>query len=134
MKKLLTLALVFVAAFAVFNVATVAPALAAPKDDVCAGVELTGGNCDPPQNGTSVQSVITDVINILSFVVGVTAVIMIIIGGFKYITSGGDSGSVTGAKNTILYAIIGLVIVAVAQIIVRFVIRTATNPGNGLAN
>lgn len=132
MKKLFVLALAFVAVFAAFTMATAAPALAAPKDDVCAGVELTGGSCEPPKNGTSVQSVITDVINILSFVVGVTAVIMIIIGGFKYITSGGDSGSVTGAKNTILYAIIGLVIVAVAQVIVRFVIRTATTPSNGL--
>jgi len=49
---------------------------------------------------------------------------MIIFGGFKYITSGGDAGGVTGAKNTILYAIVGLVIVALAQVIVRFVIGT----------
>lgn len=53
---------------------------------------------------------------------GVVSVIMIIIGGLKYITSAGDSGNVSGAKNTILYAIIGLVIVALSQIIVRFVL------------
>lgn len=68
------------------------------------------------------QSLITTVINFLSLVVGVVAVIMIIIGGFKYITSGGDSGNVTGAKNTILYALIGIIIVVLAQVIIRFVI------------
>ena len=75
---------------------------------------------------TRVNSLITKIINILSVIVGIVAVIMIIFGGFKYITSGGDSGNVTGAKNTILYAIIGLIIVALAQFIVRFVLSTTT--------
>jgi hypothetical protein len=65
---------------------------------------------------------ITQAINIFSVVVGVIAVIMIIIGGVKYITSGGDASNVTGAKNTILYAIIGLVVVALSQVIVQFVL------------
>jgi hypothetical protein len=50
-----------------------------------------------------------------------------IYGGFKYITSGGDSGNVTAAKNTIMYALIGLVVVALAQLIVRFVLGKANN-------
>jgi hypothetical protein len=54
-------------------------------------------------------------------------VIMIIVGGFRYITSGGNDASVTAAKNTILYAIIGLVVVALAQIIVRFTLGKLTN-------
>lgn len=73
-----------------------------------------------------VNEIIQLVINVFSLVVGVVSVIMIIIGGLKYITSGGDSGNVSGAKNTILYAIIGLVVVALAQIIVRFVLESAT--------
>jgi hypothetical protein len=52
---------------------------------------------------------------------------MIIYGGFRYITSGGDSNGVTAAKNTILYAIIGLIIVALAQIIVNFVLNKTTS-------
>jgi hypothetical protein len=52
---------------------------------------------------------------------------MIIIGGLKYITSSGDSNNITSAKNTILYAIIGLVVVALAQFIVKFVLGKATN-------
>jgi hypothetical protein len=70
----------------------------------------------------NVNDLVTDIINIFSVVVGIVAVIMIIIGGFRYIVSGGDSGNVTNAKNTILYALIGLVIVALAQFIVRFVL------------
>lgn len=73
--------------------------------------------------GKKVDDIIKLVINIFSLIVGVVSVIMIIIGGLKYITSGGDSGNVTGAKNTILYAIIGLVVVALAQIVVKFVLQ-----------
>lgn len=68
------------------------------------------------------------VINMFSFIVGVVAVIMVIVGGFKYITSGGESSNVASAKNTILYAIIGLIIVALAQVIVRFVLQKAAAP------
>jgi cytochrome bd-type quinol oxidase subunit 2 len=93
-----------------------------PKDEVCKGVVLTGGNCDPANASSSVETVIKTVINLLSLIVGIVAVIMIIIGGLKYITSSGDSNNVTSAKNTILYAVIGLVIVVLAQVIVRFVL------------
>jgi hypothetical protein len=97
-------------------------AIGATKDDICDGVALTGGSCTGG-GGPSVESVIATVINILSIVVGVIAVIMIIIGGLRYITSGGDSNNTKGAKDTILYAIIGLVVVAMAQVIVRFVLN-----------
>ena len=55
--------------------------------------------------------------------VGIIGVIMIIVGGFRYITSGGNDQNVASAKNTILYAIIGLVIVALAQLIVKYVLN-----------
>lgn len=101
----------------------------------CEGIQgcLDQGSCetDPANCGTTdvstrVGDIIRLVINIFSLVVGVIAVIMIIVGGLKYITSGGDSANVTSAKNTILYAIIGLVVVALAQIIVRFVLDKVT--------
>lgn len=129
MKKLLSLAFAVIGIFTLLSFSMMTPVLAAPKDDVCKGVALTGGSCSAPSGGgPTVQSTITVVINILSILVGVTAVIMIIIGGFRYITSGGDSTATSGAKNTILYAIIGLVIVAMAQVIVRFVINQVTEP------
>lgn len=60
---------------------------------------------------------------ILLTVVGIVSVIMIIIGGFKYILSTGDPSKVNSAKNTILYAIVGLAIAVSAQLILLFVIN-----------
>lgn len=80
---------------------------------------------DPQAAQDKVDNIIKLVINIFSLIVGVVSVIMIIIGGLKYITSGGEGSNITGAKNTILYAIIGLVVVALAQVIVKFVLAKA---------
>jgi cytochrome bd-type quinol oxidase subunit 2 len=100
---------------------------------LCQGANLdatslgTGATCDDTgEAGDKINQIIKLVINVFSLVVGVVSVIMIIIGGLKYITSGGESGNITGAKNTILYAIIGLVVVALAQVIVKFVLAKAT--------
>lgn len=86
----------------------------------------TDQDCNVSESEGTVNTIIATVINIFSLIVGVVSVIMIIIGGLKYITSGGDTGNVSGAKNTILYAIVGLVIVALAQIIVKFVLNKVT--------
>lgn len=75
----------------------------------------------------NLQELLNLVINVFSLVVGVIAVIMIIVGGLRYITSGGDSSKVGGAKTTIIYALVGLVIVALAQLIVHFVLSQANN-------
>jgi hypothetical protein len=94
------------------------------KSDACKGVNL---NANAPDCTTGSGGKLTGVLNtglrLFSVVVGVIAVIMVIIAGVKYITSQGESAAVASAKNTLLYAIIGLVIVALAQIIVRFVLR-----------
>ena len=101
-------------------VLTPAPANAlgdAAKSSACSSI----GGCT---NGEAkINKTVSFVIKTFTVVVGIIAVIMIIIGGFKYITSGGDSSKVTSAKNTIIYALIGLVIVALAQVIVRFVLN-----------
>jgi cytochrome bd-type quinol oxidase subunit 2 len=103
------------------------------QGSLCQGAELktaaTPASCATTTagSGDKVNSLISDVINLFSLVVGVVSVIMIIIGGFQYITSSGDSNKVGTAKNTILYAIIGLVIVALAQFIVRFVLSRVTD-------
>jgi hypothetical protein len=91
---------------------------------------LEGSQCDSDVqgSGSDIENLIRTIINVFSVIVGSISVIMIIIGGFRYITSAGDSNNVGGAKNTILYAIVGLVIVAFAQIIVQFVLqRTVTS-------
>jgi len=113
-------------------VPVMAPAAALAADDTIQnglnqGVCLeVGSTCDTAGSEDKVNGLITLIINLFSIVVGVVAVIMIIIGGLKYITSSGDSNNITSAKNTILYAIIGLVVVALAQFIVKFVLNKAT--------
>lgn len=76
---------------------------------------------------SQINNIVHTIVNLLSAIVGIVAVIMIIVGGFRYITSGGNDTSVTAAKNTILYAIIGLVVVALAQVVVRFTLSKLTN-------
>lgn len=66
--------------------------------------------------------VFKQITNTILYIVGIVAVIMLIVGGIKYVISGGDSKKVTDAKNTVLYAIIGLVIAFLAFAIVNFVI------------
>lgn len=68
------------------------------------------------------NGVFKKVTNTILYIVGIIAVIMLIIGGIRYVTSGGDAKKVTDAKNTVLYAIIGLVIAFLAFAIVNFVI------------
>jgi hypothetical protein len=112
-------------------VATAVPAYAADniQGGLCQGVSVASGTgCDSAGSSKlTLGGIATSAVNIFSWVVGVAAVIMIIVGGFRYITSGGSSDKVGSAKNTLIYAIVGLIIVALAQFIVHFVINTANN-------
>ena len=74
--------------------------------------------------------VFKQVTNVILYIVGIIAVIMLIIGGIKYVVSGGDSKKVTDANNTVLYAIIGLVIAFLAFAIVNFVISALPSSKN----
>lgn len=119
----------------VFAPIAVVGVAAAQANTECQGIDNclnTGADSTDPEGAntdatSTINDMITLVINIFSIIVGVISVIMIIIGGLKYITSGGDSGNVSGAKNTILYAVIGLVVVALSQVIVRFVLEKTTS-------
>lgn len=116
--------LTFLAVFFVFFLALllVAPDVSAQTDSIRRGVRSTGGSTTQGQAENQLFSAIETGVDIFSLIVGVIAVVMIIIGGLKYITSGGDSNSVSSAKNTLLYAVIGLVVVVLAQAIVFFVL------------
>jgi magnesium-transporting ATPase (P-type) len=136
-KKLAVLLTEIIAAVTL-TVAPVAPAFAQDaQQQINAGL-CTGSNLEFTENTSSadcstsdaterVNNLIKTIVNLLSAVVGIVAVIMIIFGGLRYITSGGNDSSVTGAKNTILYAIIGLIIVALAQVLVRFTLNKVAN-------
>ena len=109
-----------------------APALAyaqtdSLKGDACTGLNQlnNGGNSTDctKVTGTSVNDILVAVVNILSIIVGFAAVVMIIVGGLKFITANGDSSGIASARSTIIYAIVGLVIVAIAQVLVHFVLN-----------
>lgn len=70
----------------------------------------------------SLTGTIRTIVNVLLFIVGAAAVIMLIVGGLKYVTSNGDQQAVKSAKDTILYAIIGVVVAFLAYAIVNFII------------
>ena len=75
-------------------------------------------------NQTSLALTFGKIANTLTILVGAVSVIMIIIGGLRYVISQGDSKAVTDAKNTIMYAVIGVLVAIVAFAIVQFVINT----------
>jgi len=105
-------------------------------NQVCSGTQDASGttsSCDKTGNASGLKNVAANIVKIFSYIVGIIAVVMIIYGGFRYITSGGDSGKVGNAKNSLIYAIIGLVIVALAQFIVHFVLGTANGATGGNA-
>jgi hypothetical protein len=101
------------------------------NNSLCGGsnVNFTGSStCGDANNSVNTASSLTaTIINILSLLVGAVAVVMLIIGGFRYVASGGKQESVASAKNTIVYALVGLVIVALAQLVVHFVLAKVTN-------
>lgn len=98
----------------------------------CAGFNQIGSgvSCGEDNGGNAGQSVIgntvSTVVSVLSYVAGILGIIFIMLAGFRYITSGGDQNRVAGAKTTLIYAIAGLAVAALAQILVHFVLSSAS--------
>lgn len=96
-----------------------------PADSIKQGVNGAGGTS---AGGNALNRGIKTVVNILLFIIGAIAVIMVVIGGLRYTLSGGDASAVSAAKNTILYAIVGLVVAILAYAIVNFVVDAFIKP------
>lgn len=97
------------------------------QSSIQAGAQAAQGN-GTPSTLFGDGGIVTSITNVLLFIAGALAVIMIIIGGLRYATSGGNASSVTAAKNTILYAIVGLIVAFLAFAAVNFVLG-AISPG-----
>lgn len=118
------------------GIVSAVPALAqaqpeTPAQQACSALRLQDSSVDCTKSSSitdskPVNNLAMTVINIFSVIVGAVSVFMIIIGGFRYIISGGDSSGTKAGKDTILYAVIGLVIVIFAQVIVKFVLSETT--------
>lgn len=96
------------------------------KQAACSGAQLeANAGCSQTQ-ADKADTIVKRIVTILSIIVGIIAVIMIIINGLRFITSNGDSNTISSARNGIIYALVGLIIVALAQFIVRYVITNAS--------
>jgi hypothetical protein len=97
-----------------------------PVNNVATGSISSGAACSKPTgaNGDlfgAKNSIFVTVTNILLFLIGAISVVMLILGGIRYVLSAGDQAAVTSAKNTILYAIIGIIVAFLAYAAVIFV-------------
>ncbi len=89
------------------------------------GVTGSGGTGAKNQ-GAQVAKTLQVVVNILLFFVGAFAVIMIVIAGFRFVSANGDANTVSSARNTIMYAVIGLVVAYLAYALVNFIVGQIT--------
>jgi hypothetical protein len=119
---------IFATEIAVLALAKVqfAAATCAPDTTVVNGGAAGGATCATPTGVPSTLSIgglFGTVANVLIFGVGAISVIVLIIGGLRYVVSAGNAAQVQGAKNTILYAIVGIVVAVAAYALVNFVFQ-----------
>ena len=101
-----------------------------PNTSIADGAACAKSRSQPTTLFEGNTSVFNRITSILLFVVGAIAVIMLIIGGIRYVVSGGQKEKVTNAKNTILYALVGLLIAIFANAIIQFILGAALGTGN----
>ena len=100
-------------------------------NSACAGISQVDSSQSCGAGGSTITGIIKDVVTVLSLVLGGLAIIMIIISGIRFATSGGSSNAVSSAKKTLIYAIAGLALAALAQAIVHWVLGTSSSLANG---
>ena len=114
-----------VAIIAVFSVSVLSGTVAVPAYAACTdasscvsqGITDAGGPSTPKKPGP----IIKNIVNVLLYVLGALSVIMIIMGGIRYTTSNGDASRIKAAKDTIMYAVIGLVVALLSSAIISLV-------------
>jgi hypothetical protein len=121
-KVFLALALVGVTSLGVASVTTFGSVQAATCNGSAVECARDGLDSTSNSNQTNLTDGFRIITNILLFLIGAISVIMLVIGGFRYVTSNGEASAVTSAKNTILYALIGVIVAILAYAAVDFVI------------
>lgn len=94
------------------------PLAAHAETDASVGADSAAPSGAPTDLNAQVQNIT----NTMLLVIGIVAVIMLIVGGFRYVLSNGNEKAISGAKDTILYAIIGIVVALLSYAIVNFVL------------
>lgn len=127
MKKYLKIATIAILSIICFTAITTIPTFAADDEavegDPCkSGVTAVANAAGCNNNTDALPTAITNILSAIIGVAGLVSVVYIIIGGVQYMTSSGDASKTEKAKKTVLYACIGLIICALAFVIVNFVI------------
>lgn len=108
----------------------VSPLVPSPAYAACPGTtqaeQLRCGASSAGTDKTPIETYIKRVVNLLTFIIGAVSVVVIVLGAFKYVTSNGDTAAITSAKNTILYAVIGLIVAISAYALAGFVTDAIT--------
>jgi len=123
--KLLVAALSVVVLGALVFVPTASVSALDPLGNICAD-NASSEVCQ--SSGDDAGSLIGTIVNVLLFVIGALAVVMIIVSGILYVISSGDAGKVARAKNTLLYAVVGLIVAFLAYAIVNWVFKFFVKP------
>lgn len=130
MKKFFMGIMAAIIGFSIMAVMSTTPIMALGEGGAPSGVEAARGDNMPSNLAGGETSIVKRAINLMLYGIGVLSVVMLIFGGFRYIISGGKKESVTNAKNTILYAIIGLLIAIFSYALVNFIVMTAIGGGS----
>lgn len=125
-KALQAMLIVPVLALGVSAFVPVAPVAHAFDEGINEGAGAAQGK-DQSADLFGQDGIFRTITNVLLFIIGAISVIMLIIGGIRYTVSGGDSSAVTSAKNTILYAVVGIIVAILAYAVVNFVLTSFTD-------
>lgn len=93
------------------------------------GVDCTGSDASTsavcttkPKDISGSNGILVTVANFVALIAGIAAVIILLIASIKYITAGGDAKEIESAKNTIIYALVGILIILSAKILITYVV------------
>jgi hypothetical protein len=106
------------------------------KTDACSGLQQIdpADTCTTTTDNGPIKNIVLLLIRVLSIFVGVISVIVIIFSGFRFITANGDANAISSARNTLIYAIVGLIIAVLAQFLVVHVLNSASGVQSGFTN
>ena len=90
-----------------------------------------GITCTGSEDTDSLNNTIVTIVNVVLGLIGLLAAGYLVLGGIRYITSEGDDGKTEQAKNTILYAVIGNIVIGLSAAIVNFIISDVVGSEGG---
>lgn len=127
MNKLLLIGISLLALTAAFFAVPATEVLAQGRNEVCQGVGAAGGGAGcTSTSGRTVESIVEVGLRIFQMIIGVIALVFVCIAGLKFITSQGNPQEIASAKGTLIYAAVGIVVVAMSEVIIQFVLNRTT--------